>query len=45
MENNNVVIGTISNPTLDILLNQVSFQTWTKSSDINAIVTQTIGFI
>ena len=45
IQNQNITIWTLSNPTIDILLNQVSFQTWSKSTDINAIITQTIGFI
>ena len=45
IKNLNKVIGTAQNPTLKIFLNQVSFQTWSKSTDVNAIVTQTVGFV
>lgn len=45
IKNVNKVIWTAENPTIEIILNKVSFQEWSRSTDINTIITQTIGFV
>lgn len=45
IKNTNVTIWTVNNPTLRILLNKTSFQTWSKTWDINTIVNQTVWFV
>ena len=43
--NSDVTIGSTANPELSFTFAKVVFSEWDKSSDNNAIVTQTVGFV
>ncbi len=44
IKNTNVTIWTAANPEINIIMNQVALEEWSKTDDVDWITTQTFGF-